>query len=276
MRPVRAPSASASFCTIGMFSASLMPRPTETMISAALRSTARCGFAEEFERLGADLCRLQFGRDTSRPAPDPASQLIGAERAGLHGERNTGPAPSKRTSALILPWNSWRTSTSAPLSTRCADHVADQHPAERGRQLRSEVAHLIGVRKEHVTRAGALRSAAAARRCSHPACSPSAARARRRESLSSLYAGQRLRPAAPCRCRATAANTGRPSSAPICCAGGQRFERHLVQLAVALFQNHQNAAHMTLASNLSFSTSFAAASFGGPSKICERFVFSGR
>src|SRR2546428_6021896 len=36
-----APSASASFCTIGMFSASLIPRPTDTMMSAAVRSTAR-------------------------------------------------------------------------------------------------------------------------------------------------------------------------------------------------------------------------------------------
>ncbi len=58
--------------------------------------------------------------------------------------------------------------------------------------------------------------------------------------------------------------------------GGQRFERHLVKRAVALLQNGQDTAHRTLASNRSFSTSFAAASFAGPSKICERFVFSGR
>src|SRR5580704_16367252 len=51
-------------------------------------------------------------------------------------------------------------------------------------------------------------------------------------------------------------------------AGGQRLPRHAAPgrraLDRALFHDHQNA-HMTRASNFSFSTSFAAASLGGPS-----------
>jgi hypothetical protein len=54
-----------------------------------------------------------------------------------------------------------------------------------------------------------------------------------------------------------------------------RFERRFMQRALTLFENSQNSAQKTLASNRSFSISFAAASFGGPSKICEFFVFSG-
>src|SRR5262249_46015844 len=76
----------------------------------------------------------------------------------------------------------------------------------------------------------------------------------------------------------------------------KRLERGLVQCPVALFGYQQNSiahfksslsestclnrkrrdAHITLASNRSFSTSFAATSAGLPSSISVRFVFSGK
>ena len=46
--------------------------------------------------------------------------------------------------------------------------------------------------------------------------------------------------------------------------GGQRLPGHAVAGAAAMFQNDEDSAHMTRTSNLSFSTSFAAASFGEP------------
>ena len=77
-----APSASASFCTSGMFSASLMPRPTETMISAAAEIHRALRFAEQLQRLGADLA----GRDLRRELlhrRGARRNLIGAVRARL-------------------------------------------------------------------------------------------------------------------------------------------------------------------------------------------------
>ncbi len=77
-----APSASASFCTIGMLSASLMPRPTETMISAALRSTARC----DSRNSSSGLVRISRGGKLRRERLDrrgACGELVGAERPGL-------------------------------------------------------------------------------------------------------------------------------------------------------------------------------------------------
>ena len=56
--------------------------------------------------------------------------------------------------------------------------------------------------------------------------------------------------------------------------GSQGFEGHPVPRAAPLLEDGQDA-HNTRASNFNFSTSFAAASLGGPSKICECLVFSG-
>src|SRR5581483_3145115 len=53
------------------------------------------------------------------------------------------------------------------------------------------------------------------------------------------------------------------------------LERHAVPLAAALFQNNQNT-HSTRASNLSFSTSWCAACFGSPEKICACLLRCGK
>ena len=57
--------------------------------------------------------------------------------------------------------------------------------------------------------------------------------------------------------------------------GGEGFKRHAVPDATALLHHGQDA-HMTRASNLSFSTSLAAASLGLPSKSWVCLARSGR
>ena len=57
--------------------------------------------------------------------------------------------------------------------------------------------------------------------------------------------------------------------------GRERLERHAVPGAAPLL-HYGKDAHMTRASNFSFSTNFAAASFGLPSNNCVRLVRSGR
>ena len=81
-RQVRRPAHRRVSARRGMFSASLMPRPTETMICAAARSTARCDSRKQFERLCADLFRLEVGRDLLDRRRS-GLQAIGAECAGL-------------------------------------------------------------------------------------------------------------------------------------------------------------------------------------------------
>ena len=56
----------------------------------------------------------------------------------------------------------------------------------------------------------------------------------------------------------------------------QRLPGHAMPNARPLLGHHQNPTHMTLASNRSFSTSFAAASFGLPSIICVCLLRCGR
>src|ERR1017187_7002268 len=59
-------------------------------------------------------------------------------------------------------------------------------------------------------------------------------------------------------------------------ARGKGLERHAVPRAALLFHDHENPAHMTRTSNLSLSTSLAAASFALPSSNCVCFAFFGR
>ena len=79
-----APSASASSSTIGMFSFSLMPRPTDTMISAAVRSTARADSRNGSSGLARIAPAVSSGVKFSTGA-EPASTLIRAKCARLNG-----------------------------------------------------------------------------------------------------------------------------------------------------------------------------------------------
>src|SRR5882757_9461112 len=87
----------------------------------------------------------------------------------------------------------------------------------------------------------------------------------------------RLPPSRPCtastqyRCRQAHAQLLRQHS-----ASRQSLEAHLVPRPATLLHHHQHSAHITLTSNFSFSTSFAAISAGVPVSISVFFCFSGR
>ena len=152
-------------------------------------------------------------------------------------------------------------------------HVAHQHAAERRRQLGRKIANLIGVGKNRQERIRFCDELPQRRSYSRPACTARAARAPPRKRLSNCFAGQFARQRRDSLAD-IAASTGCPSSLPICCAAATVSQRHAVPGPVPLFGDHQDA-HMTRASNFSFSTSLAAASFGGPSKICACLARSG-
>ncbi len=76
-------------------------------------------------------------------------------------------------------------------------------------------------------------------------------------------------------CPSTAALAVVSSSAGELAGRGQGLEGHAVPLAPPLL-HHRQDAHMTRASNLSFSTSWAAASWGLPSNSWVRLVRWGR
>ena len=83
-----------------VFLFSLMPRPTETMISAAVKSTARSD-----SRNGASgFCRIcpafSYGRETSTDRR--AASKVSARHAPACNDANTG-LPATRTSPFSLP-----------------------------------------------------------------------------------------------------------------------------------------------------------------------------
>ena len=182
--------------------------------------------------------------------------------------------PAERHIRVDLPLEQLAHGGERAVGGAMSHHVADQHAGKRSRQFGSEVANLVGMRKHHVIRlvrgdqlpeskAVTIGRVVLQQRVVHGV------------DLRDLPARQRLRR----RFRATARHGRKYRQIQFgaeLLTGRQRFKRHLVQFAVPLFQYHQNAAHITLASNRSFSTSCAAASFGGPSNTCERFDFSGR
>src|SRR2546428_12686554 len=80
-----APSASASFCTIGMFSASLIPRPTDTMISArAVDLTA----ADIIVSVGRGIKEAE-----NIPIVQKLADALGAGPAGPRPSRDNGWRP---------------------------------------------------------------------------------------------------------------------------------------------------------------------------------------
>ena len=133
------------------------------------------------------------------------------------------------------------------------DHVADQHLAEARRQLRSVVANLVGVREDDIIRLSR----------------PDQLLERVRKAVGRVHrqgrmlehdnrARGRLCRAPRAARRALRALTGiaelrRPLPPPPTTCGAH---------TAGLFHHHQYA-HMTRASNFSFSTSCAAASFAG-------------
>ena len=142
-----APSALASSSTMGILSFSLMPRPTETMMSADVRSTARadsrkgsCGFARI-------MLRAQFGGEL-HDLCGAVFHLIRPKRAGLNRrEMRFGAAEFHVRVQLAL--KKLANENGRALDHAEADAIADQDLVEASGEFRSEVAHLIGVREQH-------------------------------------------------------------------------------------------------------------------------------
>ena len=128
-----------------------MPRPTETMISAAVRSTARAASrngASGFCRIcSASECRSE--RFHGRRA---AFQRIRPPRACLQrGEHRTRAAHPHIAVQLALKELAHERQRSGFHARR--DHVAHQHLRKPRGQLGREIADLIGVREQHQRRA---------------------------------------------------------------------------------------------------------------------------
>ena len=64
-----------------------------------------------------------------------------------------GAGPCGTTSAVSLPWNIGRTNAGSPPALLIAGDVGDERAVEARRQLRREVARLVGVRQQHVASA---------------------------------------------------------------------------------------------------------------------------
>ena len=229
-----------------MFACSLMPRPTETMRSACDRSTACLASWNG----ASGFCRIA------------AASTVDVERAHRRGRRALRAAWSARIRAdlerdemrrralrhdvggeLALEHRPRRTPCRA-VAVLIAGDVGDERAIEARRQLRREVARLVGVRQQHDATATAAPIAACSAAVkpsgvygSSAACStrddflrPARRRARRRRL-------RRRRPA-----RATA--IGAPDRLRQLLRAGDRFPRRAIQLAVALLGNDENHAQI--------------------------------
>ena len=155
-----------------------------------------------------------------------------------------------------------------------ADEICEEHLAEAGGEARREVAHLVGVRENDIAGLEFLDELFE----------------RRYVTVRSVIFEQRVLDAIALvellaceltaeRFEITANDDGRQRLAGGGCdllSGSERFPRHAVIGAATMFEYDQDSAHITRTSNLSFSTSFAAASLGEPSINCVSFFFSGR
>ena len=142
------PSAVASCLASSIFFCSLMPRPTETMISAWVRSTACLASLKSFG-LVANHAVGDFdvhGFDRSGRAARfhfvsaKCAVLEGREPWGIAGEADIGGefalehlASEQQLAAFVL----------------VSDGVADERAVQRRREFRGKVAHLVGVRHQH-------------------------------------------------------------------------------------------------------------------------------
>ena len=123
-----------------------------------------------------------------------------ARNAPIWNVTKCGAGPCGTTSAVSLPWNIGRTNAGSPPAALTPVHVGDERAIEPRRQLRREVARLVGVRQQHERRRRAARSPPAAPPCSRPACTARARRARRVTTS--------------CTCAAASSAATPPASAP--------------------------------------------------------------
>src|ERR1700732_1660250 len=135
------PSASASCLASLMFFCSLMPRSTETMISACVRSTAclaslktSCGL------LRMTPSAMSTCTDSTGAALSPDSALS-PRKDPFWKVTNHGASLAKLTGENEFAVFVFET-----------DAIADHRPAHGRSQFRNKVAHLIGVRHQHKLR----------------------------------------------------------------------------------------------------------------------------
>ena len=191
-----------------------------------------------------------------RAASSPAS----ARNAPIWNVTKCGAGPCGTTSAVSLPWNIGRTNAVAPPALLIAGDVGDERALEPRRELRREVARLIGVRQEHARRAVSCaidalqRRDEAVRRVRLERRVLDDDRLRRRRAAASSAADGVAR-----RRRARRPLTGGP---PSLLRRGDRFPRRAIELAVALFGDDENHDSAPALRRAACATSSFAASAG--------------
>ena len=246
-----------------------MPRPTLTMRCAEPRSTVCAAAAERLAGFGANLrgvdCRRE-GRDCGWSEAARVGR-VGAKRSRLHRDE-ARPVAAVTVAAVQPPLHELPGKYGAVFDR---DHVADQHLAEAAGERRGVIAHLIGMRKDH------LRGVLVLDELLQSEAKP--VRGVRREQR--MLDAQRLCQQAFDAASAASASVCAPittavmsCAGPSCSAAARASQLERLILPPRLFQNQKNA-HSTRASVFSFSTSAAAASFGEPGRICVDFCFFG-
>ena len=281
------PRASANCLASSMFFCSLIPRPTATMISAWVRSTA-C------------LASLKTSCGLLRTTPSAMSTLHGLDRRGARAGFGLVAAESSVLESHKPGGIAGETDVGGELALEhlpgeeqlvafflIANAVADDGATHGGRELGNEIAHLIGVRHEHEPRLLVgdelfERSRRRRRGCRGRA---SAIRARRPcESFLPAISWASGRTLAP----STAASSVQPVSAarawpaarisqvtrlsfPSRCSAMTRMVSGINSRGLGI----RESDYSTRTSLRSFSTSFLATSAGGPSRNSVFLVFWG-
>ena len=157
-----------------------------------------------------------------------------------------------------------------PASTLARNRVADQRSLKTGGQFRREIAGLVGVRKQHQIGL-VLRIRAFERGGVAVGGVVLQQRVLDRINAVDLLVRRLSCARAPMPCPISAASTFAP---PSCCAAARASQDMRCTRAAVVFEDREKL-HRMRASNFNFSTSFAAAALGSPSKICACLAFCG-
>ena len=187
-------------------------------------------------------------------------ELIGSERARLDGREMRGCAAGFHIRVQLALKKLADENGRAGFHAK-ADGVADEHLPEASGEFGREVANLIGMRKKHQCGIDLANQLLKRRGVSVGRVSCEEIMLDGVDALQFLGGKFIGEPADRDGGGRTTQLRGQLLS------GREGFPRHAIPSAAALLRDHQNTAHMTRTSNLSFSTSFAAASLALPSRI---------
>ena len=214
-------------------------------------------FAEEFERLGADLARRRSAARTSRPPPIPAATWS-ARKAPACKDAKCGAAAGRSGHRVHLALEELAHQHHLAVFDTVGDHVAHRTRPSAVASFGSEIAHLVGMRKQHELGFACAINCRSAERIRIRRVVLQQVVLDRVDFSSCLRAssrGQRLDALPQTAAQAGGVEFRAPTAAP---PPGSRTTCGS-SCAAALFHDDQNA-HKTRASNFSFSTSLAAAS----------------